>query len=297
MILKYTNTTKRLLITQTNSDSSNLVAVLPGNSVYVEESKKQYVAPQLTLSSDIYSLESDIKTDLQESFKKTILTTKENFMKLTERVTKVLNTFIENEDQFTALDVSNAVKVDGGQFFTHDEINEIIKPIMELILDVQGEYVVDVIEVSTKNGPAKARLYSPWAKLPSDYNKTKSVAISPIAKAVPTVQPSAKVTGLISNTIPAFCQKASSHVKVKVRKDGAIELPKQFLEQEGFLASYASLNIHPNSISLDFSTPVSNIFVDVGTRIRKTTLVQANLVGADCLWIAAYKGKLVIAKA
>ena len=60
MILKYTNTTKRLLITQTNSDSSNLVAVLPGNSVYVEESKKQ--------SQENKQLYSDLTNEIEGSF-------------------------------------------------------------------------------------------------------------------------------------------------------------------------------------------------------------------------------------
>lgn len=300
---------RQVIITQLTHDSIVMTTVVCGQSILIEEKYKDYISKALTF------VQKHLTPDEREKL----------MSNLVERITKVVKDFITNEEQFTLLDVSNAVKLDGEDFVSHSEIRAFAKPIVDTIItllknqtDPSCEYYVSSIDVVDCHGNQKtATLYSPDHKDEYEYDNVDKKALSPndiVKSKTITTSQSQQVTfgapvaitcpkhGTFTqvSTIPAFCQKAVRYAKVKVRKDGAIELPASLLQGAGVSGFDADITIHPNSISINFdpdspSTP-HDIILNAGTRIRKTTLAQANLTGVSELWVAEYSNKFVIAK-
>ena len=77
---------------------------------------------------------------------------------LLDEVSKVIESFISNEEQFTILDISEQVKKELA--VSHQDVRIIAKPILDkLIVPILGFYEVQEIEVDTPNGKALAKCF------------------------------------------------------------------------------------------------------------------------------------------
>jgi acyl carrier protein len=102
---------------------------------------------------------------------------------LVTRVSTVIANLVKDEEAFTILDVSEAVKRDGGPFVRHREVQPVARPILDSLLgflsNVDTTYDFTDITVNTERGVADARLYHPSWYDPDDYTNRNQVASTP----------------------------------------------------------------------------------------------------------------------
>lgn len=220
---------------------------------------------------------------------------------LVSRVTKVIESFLKNDDMFTLLDVSEAVKADGEGFVRHGEVREVARPILRAFMDAFW-YTSTEIEVQTSGGPAMADLFHPESLNPDDYVARTKVATAPAAIPVcsgpcscnkPIVPPVA-----VPKVVATSNLASHSHLTVEVdyRLDGSIQIPRSVLKAAG-IEVFDDVEIvnHPNSIGISLTSNANRI-VNENFRISKSSLAESNLVGHQHLLISAFSNKLVISK-
>lgn len=96
---------------------------------------------------------------------------------LLTRVTDAIRNKISNQEMFTLLDVSNAVKNDGGDFYSHTQIHDVAIPILDSLYP-SFNYDVSVIDVQLKHGtPARANCYHPMGSDPNNYTNRNQEAL------------------------------------------------------------------------------------------------------------------------
>lgn len=258
---------------------------------------------------NVYLKDSNFKLIQKEDINQlTIQQEKEKYMAtLTQRITDVIKKFIQNEEQFTLLDVSNAVKLDGGDFYRHNEIKEIAKPIMSLLVEEYvNSYEEVVINVETEKGEiVEAILYTPDYIRANDYTETNKKAVAPTKPNVicakdyatkivngATPQPVTKPTASVSKNVPGFCLSAKAYKIVNVRKDGALEIPVEIITKTELNGEYITFEAYPNSIGV-VDSDTSNQVLKSGIRIPKSVISTYQNTGS--FYIAAFSDKLVIA--
>lgn len=263
--------------------------------------------PGMGLKDD-YTLD---KSGLTEYTIQTLQEKEKEMSDIVTRTTAVIDTLIANDELFTLLDVSNAVKADGGPFVRHEDVKVVAEPVLNLLVKV-GKYDVKTITVTLPNNTqSRARLFLPWGADERDYDNRNQAAAKPVNKV--TVGPSAAVQATVAPTpsvaapvvaapVPAQ-HVANAHYSkvVKVRADGAIEIPKKVLEAAGLDgAQNVCIVNHPNSISI-VSIMIANAPVNVrvtyeGVRIGSRTLAKSGLKGASTLSVSAFTDKIVISR-
>lgn len=216
---------------------------------------------------------------------------------LIKRISAVIDNLFATETQFTLLDVSNAVKADGGPFVRHTEIRDASKPILDIIMKHNSVYEVHQIDVTTSHGPDKADLYTPYFIDADEYDKTSQVAAKPAVKVSPVASaPTPVVAASVQITnVPDVAKRARAFKLVTLRSDGSLNIPKVLFEEAGFISGDGVAIIdHPNSISIVAGGERS--LSDNGDfRISKTALNNSNLNG-NKIYVCAFSDKIVIAE-
>lgn len=198
------------------------------------------------------------------------------------RIIKALDSLTANDTLFTMLDLSNAVKIDGGPFVKHDEVRDLAKP---LITAYYSHYNVTPIQVQTTNGVTTANLYFPVGSTPSEYKNRSQVAAAPKVTSTPApapvqvaVAPVAPAPVVAKPTVPAYVANSRGCKDATVRLDGKIEIPYELLVTAGLDGVDVEVVNHPNSISIVPATLASaSRFANPGFRLSKKTLAASNL--------------------
>lgn len=219
------------------------------------------------------------------------------------RVVEIIAQFVQNSKQFTILDITEAVKLDGGDYVRHQDVRPVAKPILDkLLVTMYSDYEVANIVVETTQGPVSANLYIPFGTNPEDYKDRKKAASKPANVAT---QPGlATGTGIATGlnapqttpAVPACTQNARWWVIKNLRSDGAVEIPIQAFEEAFGCAIDAidgvGVNIHPNSISVEAGQ--DRYVTNNGFRISVNDLRKANLGSKGKLTICAFRDKVVL---
>lgn len=164
---------------------------------------------------------------------------------LLQRIERVVDELIDNEELFTLLDISEKVKADGGEWVSHS----VMKPEIESMLaqkyatSVSAQnYTYDNIKVKTvvggKRRTTDARLFYPATKDPSTYKGGNQTATAPgkrkVASHHPTNTARSKKTG-----------------RTKRKSDGYIEVPKTVWEAARFKPGETIIvDVGPNSMTI-----------------------------------------------
>jgi hypothetical protein len=249
-------------------------------------------------------------------------------MPLIDRIERVVDTLVSNNEMFTLLDISQAVKQDGGAWASHSQM----KPTIETVLSnrfstqtVYAYYTESVITVQTAIGPTTARLFHHVSDNPSQYTHRSQKALGPKVNPPPTptlsqgCPCSQKASGPKVNP-PPTPTLSPGHPSVTGRSvknsrtqqaQGYIEVPKAIWEKAGLRTlSDVVLDIHPNSITVyrlhENSKYVAKVkemarnnypqaIVPSAGRFRITPqhLALASLTGKD-LSFSAYTDKFVV---
>ncbi len=155
-------------------------------------------------------------------------------------------------DSFTALDISNALKAKNFPV-RHGEVSAVVRGLYIGGGMTSFGYVRDVIYVSTATGSAQAYLYRHDSQSASDYTKDAQDALPPVPAdraraiddAVPAgvpLSPLAQVAlrGMVGTAViggngtTAWGKSAPSRSRSAVRRDGAIAIPRTWIEQAGY---------------------------------------------------------------
>jgi hypothetical protein len=225
---------------------------------------------------------------------------------LTTRVVEVIRNFLLSDKQFTILDITEAVKQDGGDMVAHPTVREIAKPILDRIVVSLGKLSVSGIIVETDNIPVQALVYYPPNTNPEDYKDRKRQSYA--AKQQPTlgagilqlaVQKSQIVPTPVtpptpnvatSSLVPAVVANARWSAVVKLRADGAVEIPRKAFNEAG-LGYDVVVAHHPNSISLAQGGSRS---IRWGARLTRQELAAANLGKNGTVTVCAFGDKVVV---
>lgn len=282
MIIEYINDSKFVLVTRINNHENILVAVMPSEFIYIPEKYCNHVNKSLKKNNEYTLPPSNTEKELYMT-------------QLVARITEVITNFIQNEEQFTILDVSNAVKQDGNEFVKHMEVRDLAKPILKVLIETGLPYEAREIDVNTKNGVEKAVLYTPFHIKTEEYVKTNQIAIKPpVVYSAPAAAPATPKVQKSNSNVPKFVANADDYVVVKVRKDGAIEIPTSLFAVAGLdLVSDVDIINHPNSISIVEGTQK---VMRSGLRISATCLNASNISNVSQVYVAAFKDKIVISK-
>lgn len=212
---------------------------------------------------------------------------------LLTRVTDVIRNKISNQEMFTLLDVSNAVKNDGGDFYSHSQIHDVAIPILDSLYP-SFNYDVSVIDVQLKHGaPARANCYHPMGSDPNNYTNRNQEALKPSACSTPTKTTLQKVVPVVVKpTVSSAVTNAHATRVARPRKsDGCIQVSINLLVACGFAeGNMVDVVIHPNSISV---IPGTDKMITRNFRIGSTALNQAGLGGSP-VNLCAFNDKLVI---
>lgn len=216
---------------------------------------------------------------------------------LITRIIKALDSLTANDTLFTMLDLSNAVKVDGGPFVKHDEVRDLAKP---LITAYYSHYNVTPIQVQTTNGVTTANLYFPVGSTPSEYKNRSQVAAAPkvTSTASPVqvaVSPVAPAPVVAKPTVPAYVANSRGCKDATVRLDGKIEIPYELLVTAGLDGTLVDVVNHPNSISIVPATTGTR-YANAGFRLSKKTLAASNFDIVSHFTICAFTDKVLITK-
>ena len=198
-----------------------------------------------------------------------------------DRVEKVIIDLVNKKSCFTTLDITNAVKNDGGAFVRHRDMASIIHNRLQNSLP-NINYDTSTIPVDNNQF---ATLYHPVGADISAYN-TSQKALAPTD--VTTSNTKHPNIGTIfwpvtQNTAPqpvAPTPVVTNTFSVKVRADGAIEIPAKLVEMITPVGPYYGCNRlditnHPNSISLSVNA-LNGKFICPGMRIPKTVVAGRN---------------------
>jgi hypothetical protein len=214
---------------------------------------------------------------------------------LEARVEKVLNRFIKNNELFTTLDVSNAVKKDGGPFSKHEPIAAIARG--WLANNMPRNYIDTMISV--QGGNKTASLFMPRNKSASDYTTTDQQALAPRK-------------GKVAVNHPVITARAAA--PAAIRSDKYIEVPKEIWQKAGFVAGKQyivavypnSLMMYPMNSSSKYQSKFKSILARPGSqllevpkagrfRVSPSLLADANLTNC-AVDFCQYTDKLVVAR-
>lgn len=195
---------------------------------------------------------------------------------LTSRIMLAIQTAVTKADLFTILDISEAVKADGGPFVRHREVHEIARPILDALVGsntaIYSQYLFEDIDVNTKDGVKGARLYYPKHKDPNSYVARAKAASAP--------KVATKVVAPVATPVKMQAPKKGGpklHVEVDyVRHDGSVEIPIKIINASGLSGKTVKIVNHPNSISIKFD-PTSTRVLKQGFRISHNTLEDSNI--------------------
>lgn len=222
---------------------------------------------------------------------------------LAARVSHVLTQFMSNEDAFTLLDVSEAVKADGGDFATHEEIKDIAKPFLLNLIDtrIADNYERSEIEVQTKNGPRTALLFHPHYFVPSTYvTRSKSASAPSCCGGGGCANRTAPVvTAYLPVPVAQLAPNQKASVVRAPRYDGKVEVPRSVLVDAGLADAEVAVQIHPNSMTIVDGSNIAGVFNALATkgwRLSHKDLSAANLEDS-ALRFTAHTGKVVVSLA
>lgn len=168
---------------------------------------------------------------------------------LRNRIEKVVDHFVASDEMFTLLDVSQAVKADGGDWVSHSHMRSHIEDVLRDCFStkqVYAYYTESQIVVNTVVGSQTCRLFHPVGENPDNYIKRSQKASGPNAhkrsaqtatKKAPPGHPT--VTG--RKVIKGRSQQAQ----------GYVEIPKAIWQKARFKPGHdAVLTIHNESITI-----------------------------------------------
>ena len=226
-------------------------------------------------------------------------------MPLIDRIERVVDTLVANNEMFTLLDISQAVKQDGGAWASHSQMKPAIETVLSNRFSTQmacAYYTESVITVQTAIGPTTARLFHPVTDNPSQYAKRSQKASGP--KVNPPPAPT------LSPGHPSVTGRAVKGSRTQ-QAQGYIEVPKAIWEKAGLRTlSDVVFDIHPNSITVyrlhenskyvakvkemvKSGYPQANVPSAGRFRITPQHLKLANLADKD-LSFSAYTDKFVV---
>ncbi len=215
--------------------------------------------------------------------------------------TEAMETKMNAGEPFTALDISNVLKARNLPV-RHREVSAVVRG-----LYVGGGmgafgYVRDLIYVSTPDGSAQAYLYHHGTQAPADYTLDAQDALPPVPPArarplddaVPAGEPLSALAetalrGMVGGAVisgsgnTAYGTPAPRRTRGAFRRDGAVAVPRSFIEQAGYQVGDLLVLTHDaqtDTLALQAApagtTGVIGTFVkvwsDLRVRIAKTKL-------------------------
>lgn len=213
---------------------------------------------------------------------------------LNARIMLAIQTAITKADLFTILDISEAIKADGGPFVRHREVHEIARPILDALIGsntaIYAQYTFEDIDVNTKDGVKGARLYYPKHKDPNSYvGRAKAASAPKVTIATPKV--------FVQHPKSTSAHKRFAGAKLEVlvdssRSDGSMEIPVKVIVASGLLGKPVTVVNHPNSISIKVDTNSTRIMKQ-GFRLTFNTLDESNIDNTP-IRFAAFSDTIVI---
>lgn len=215
--------------------------------------------------------------------------------------TDAMETKMNAGEPFTALDISNALKAKNLPV-RHREVSAVVRGLYAGGGMTAFGYVRDLIYVSTPDGSAQAYLYRHGTQTPSDYTLDAQDALPPVPSdraralddAVPAGEPLSPLAetalqGMVGSAVisgsgsTAYGAPAPTRTRGTFRRDGAVAVPRTFIEQAGYQVGDLLILTHDaqtDTLALQAATPgttgVIGAFVkvwgDFRVRIAKTKL-------------------------
>jgi hypothetical protein len=181
---------------------------------------------------------------------------------LVDRVNQVLSNYIADGKAFTIYEVTKAVKADGGSFVSHsNDVKPIVESFFENFADLV-DYDTTHVKFTPENSttPVEARVFYPL----DDYDVLDEYVES-LNGGNKKTQPKSNIVPINNNVTSA---SKPAPIKVNVRHDGSIEIPKKVVETIG-IGSDFSIKYHPNSITVEVTTKqITTRKLIYGTRIK-----------------------------
>ncbi|MBC8135935.1 MAG: hypothetical protein H8F28_08635 [Fibrella sp.] len=204
-------------------------------------------------------------------------------------------------EPFTALDISNALKAKNLPV-RHREVSAVVRGLYAGGGMTAFGYVRDLIYVSTPDGSAQAYLYRHGTQAPADYTLDAQDALPPVPTdraralddAVPAGEPLSPLAdialqGMVGGAVirgggsTAYGVSLPRRTRSAFRRDGAIAVPRNFIEQAGYQVGDLLVLTHDaqtDTLALQAAAPgaagVIGAFVkvwgDLRVRIAKTKL-------------------------
>lgn len=215
---------------------------------------------------------------------------------LNTRVATTINDFINKSESFTILDISNTVNAQANPFANeaqakHYEVRTIAKPILDVLVVGRGYEATSIGVVLIDGTQATAMLYHSENVDPNTYvKKAQSVLKTAV---VPSSNKSATPVQKKAAAVPAHATNARATLRVKVRADGALEVPALLLVEAQLVQNDVDVVNHPNSVSVVLG---NDRVATAGFRVSAKTLAESNLRGLPEVWVSAFSDKIVISK-
>lgn len=167
-------------------------------------------------------------------------------LSLRDRIEKVVDKLVQDDEMFTLLDVSQLVKNDGGDWHSHTSMKPTIEAVLRDRFSSQlafAYYTESPIDVNTAVGSQVARLFHPVGVDPRDYKNRSQQAIGP--------KPKTKVTrGKVGPGHPTQTGRA---VKLdrKQQAQGYAEVPKAIWKKAKMRPNdVLVIEVHPGSLTI-----------------------------------------------
>lgn len=223
-----------------------------------------------------------------------------------ERIERVIDTFINNGTMFTLLDVSQAVKNDGGEWMSHSRMKPFIEEVLKGCFSTQlvySYYTESTIEVNTPAGKMLARLFHPVGQNPDGYIHRNQQASAPSKaksfpkKILPPNHPTVVGRQVIKNRAQTACGYAEVPAKVW-KKAGFAECSSGLLcfHKEsitilrGDVDSKYRIKYEDGDVKNLINVPSSGRF-----RLGPNSLRKSNLEGCE-LDFSAFTDKIVVSR-
>lgn len=165
-----------------------------------------------------------------------------------DRIEKAIDNLISQDKMFTLLDISQAVKKDGGEWMSHTVMKPIIEHVLGSSFVTVGHYTESLIQVDTPVGYTQARLFHPYSSDPAQYSNRAQVASPPKQLKQTKVK-----------TPPAGHPTVTGRKVIKDRSaqaQGYAEVPKKVWQKAGFKpGDDVVITTHAESLTIYRYTP------------------------------------------
>lgn len=223
-------------------------------------------------------------------------------MDLRDRVIAVLCDYVDECKSFTLLNVTEAVKADGGDFVRHRDVRPLARKIMDDgLIEGSEDYAITQIEVELESGDVGyANLYHDVNVDPEDYDGRAVVASPPCTSNNPS-----PIFTMPKAPVKPQPPTGGAHLSkvMTPRGDGAVEIPLSIIAEafDGDVTPFVHITNHPNSITINLAKKWSNHtkgdrILRAGSRLGAKVLTESNIY-ARALKFEAYTDKIVVSEA